>query len=223
MSRKSLYTIVVALSVAVLLVSNIASTKLFDFFGTGLAWDGGAILFPLSYILGDAITEIYGFRTARRVILVTLAMNVLAAGALFLVQILPPAAGWEHQVAYQTIIGSVLRLIAASLVAYAVGAVANAYVFSKIKVATKGRRLWLRALGSSMVGDLIDTLIFVSVAFYGTISTTQFVGLIAIAYVTKLVGETVLLPVTYRVIKFMRKITGDDHYDKRLRLRNLFH
>ncbi|MCL2451358.1 queuosine precursor transporter [Candidatus Saccharibacteria bacterium] len=221
-SKSTLFMIVVALSVTVLIVSNIASTKLFDFFGTGLVWDGGAILFPLAYVLGDVVVEIYGFKVARKIVLVTFAMNLLAVLALWIVQILPPGVGWGNQAAYEAIIGFMPRLVAGSLVAYAVGQIANAFVFAKIKVATKGRRLWLRALGSSLVGNLIDTLIFVSVAFYGVISPVQFVGLICIAYATKMIGETLLLPVTYRAVKFMKKVTGDDHYDKKLRLRNVF-
>jgi uncharacterized integral membrane protein (TIGR00697 family) len=205
-SKNTLFMVVVALSVTILIASNIASTKLFDFFGTGLVWDGGAILFPLSYVLGDVITEIYGFKTARKIIFVTFAMNLLVVLALFVVQILPPGPGWENQAAYEAIIGFMPRLVAGSLIAYLVGQLVNAFVFAKIKVATKGRKLWLRALGSSFVGDLLDTVIFVGIAFYGVISTGQFVGLIGIAYATKLVGETVLLPVTYRVVRFMKKV-----------------
>jgi uncharacterized integral membrane protein (TIGR00697 family) len=215
-SKNTLFVVVVALSVTILIASNIASTKLFDFFGTGLVWDGGAVLFPLSYVLGDVITEIYGFRAARKIIFVTFAMNLLVVLALFAVQVLPPGPGWENQAAYEAIIGFMPRLVAGSLIAYLIGQLVNASVFAKIKVATKGRKLWLRALGSSFVGDLLDTVIFVSIAFYGVISTGQFVGLIGIAYVTKLAGETVLLPVTYRAVKFMKKVTGGDHYDRRL-------
>jgi uncharacterized integral membrane protein (TIGR00697 family) len=221
-SKNSLLMVVVALSVTVLIASNIASTKLFDFFGTGLVWDGGAVLFPLAYVLGDAITEIYGFRTARKIVFITFAMNLVVVLALLLVQVLPPGPGWENQAAYEAIIGFMPRLVAGSLIAYVVGQVVNAFVFAKIKVATEGRKLWLRALGSSTVGNLIDTVIFVFIAFYGVISSGQFVGLIVIAYATKLIGEAVLLPVTYRVVKFMRRITGDDHYDKRLSFRNIF-
>jgi len=202
--------IVVALSVTVLIVSNIASTKLFDFFGTGLVWDGGAVLFPLAYVLSDVITEIYGFQVARRIVFVTFAMNLLAVLILWIVQILPPGVGWDNQAAYEAIIGFMPRLVAGSLAAYTVGQITNAFVFAKIKVATRGRKLWLRALGSSVVGDLVDAVIFVTVAFGGVISTKQLFGLIGIAYVTTLLGETVLLPVTYQVVKFMKKITGDE-------------
>jgi uncharacterized integral membrane protein (TIGR00697 family) len=221
MNKKSLYTIVVALSVTTLIVSNIASTKLFSFFGTGLVWDGGAVLFPLVYVLGAAITEVYGFKTSRRIILTAFAMNLLTVLTLFIVQILPPGNGWHNQAAYEAIIGFMPRLVAGSLAAYVVGQIIAAFVFSKMKVAMKGGRLWLRTLGSGVVGDLIDSLIFVSVAFGGVISGGQLIGLIVIAYATKLIGEVVLLPVTYRMVKFMKRISGDDHYDKRLRLQDV--
>ena len=214
--------VVVALSVATLIASNIASTKLFDFFGTGLVWDGGAILFPLLYVLGNAVTEIYGFRTSRRIVLITFAMNLLVVAALLVVQILPPGPGWHNQAAYEAVIGFMPRLVVGSLVAYLVGQVINAYVFAKVKVVTRGRKLWLRALSSSLVGDFLDSMLFVTIAFSGVVSTGQLLGLIGIAYVTKLVGEVVLLPVTYRLVRFMRRVTGDDHYDKQLSFRNVF-
>ena len=222
MNKRTLYTILVALSVTVLIVSNIASTKLFDFFGTGLVWDGGAILFPLAYVLNGAITEVYGFKTARKIILVAFAMNLVAVLALFVVQILPPGPGWENQAAYEAVIGFMPRIVAGSLTAYVIGSVLSAFVFAKIKVVTAGRRLWLRVLGSGLVGDLLDSVIFVTVAFLGVISTGQLIGLIGIAYATKIIGQMVLLPLTYRLVKFMKKITGDDHYDKRLQVKDIF-
>jgi len=195
---------------------------MFDFFGTGLVWDGGAILFPLSYILGDVITELYGFKKAKKVIFITMLMTLLAALTLFGVQLLPPGPGWENQTAYEAVLGFFPRIVLGSVIAYLVGQVLNSYVFSKIKVATKGKRLWVRALGSSLVGNLVDTLIFITIAFVGTISSGQFIGLLALAYASKMVGETVLLPVTYTVIRWLKKLTGQDHYDKKLGLKDVF-
>jgi len=220
-SKNTLYSIVVALSATVLIVSNLASVKMFDFFGTGLVWDGGAILFPLSYVLGDVITEIYGFDKAKRVVLISLAMNLIAALTLFAVQLLPPGQGWDNQAAYESILGFFPRIMFGSLIAFATGQILNNYVFAKIKVRTEGKHLWIRALGSSLVGDLVDTLIFTTIAFLGTVSTGQFVGLIIIAYVSKIVGEVILLPVTYRTVKFMKKITGEEHFDRNLHIKNL--
>jgi uncharacterized integral membrane protein (TIGR00697 family) len=213
-SKNTLYAILVALSVTILLVSNLASVKLFDFFGTGLVWDGGAILFPLSYILGDVIAEIYGFRRAKKIIWVTLAMNILAVLALYVVQLLPPGEGWQHQASYEAILGFLPRLVIASLLAYAVGQVLNAFIFVKIKTATAGRKLWLRALGSSLVGDLIDSAIFVILAFGGVIAGYQLAGLIVIAYLSKMLGETVLLPMTYAAVRFIKKSVVEEDFTK---------
>jgi len=225
-SKGTLYAIVVALSVTILIVSNIASTKLFDFplngwFGTDLVWDGGVILFPLAYILDDIVTEIYGFRTARKITLIAFAMNLIAVLALWIVQLLPPGSGWHNQAAYEAIIGFMPRLVAGSLIAYLVGQVINAFVFAKIKVATGGRRLWLRALGSDLVGNLFDSVIFTTIAFYGVISSGQYVGLILIAYISKTFFGAFFMPLTYLTVKFMKKITGNDHFDRQLKLRDI--
>jgi queuosine precursor transporter len=209
-SKAQLFAILTALSTTVLIVSNLASTKMFDFFGTGLVWDGGAILFPLSYILGDIIAELYGFKCAKKVIWTAFAMNLIAVLALFIVQLLPPGPGWGNQAAYESIIGFMPRIVAGSLIAFVTGQILNAYVFIKIKEITKGKRLWQRAIGSSLVGDLVDTVIFTTIAFIGTISTTQFVGLLVIAYVSKIVGETVLLPVTYGAINLCKKLVENE-------------
>lgn len=209
-SKAELFAILTALSATVLIVSNLASTKMFDFFGTGLVWDGGAILFPVSYILGDIIVELYGFKCAKKVIWTAFAMNLIAVLALFIVQLLPPGMGWENQAAYETVIGFMPRIVAGSLIAYVSGQILNAYVFVKIKEITKGKRLWQRAIGSSLVGDLVDTVIFTTIAFIGTISNPQFVGLLVIAYVSKIVGETVLLPVTYGAIKLCKKLVENE-------------
>jgi len=209
-SKAQLFAILTALTTTVLIVSNLASTKMFDFFGTGLVWDGGAILFPVSYVLGDVITEFYGFKGAKKVIWTAFAMNLIAVFALFIVQLLPPGTGWENQLAYETIIGFMPRIVAGSLIAFVSGQILNAYVFVKIKEITKGKYLWQRAIGSSFVGNLVDTVIFTTIAFIGTISTLQFVGLLVIAYVSKMVGETVLLPVTYGAVKLIKKVMENE-------------
>lgn len=209
-SKVELFAILTALSVMVLIVSNLASTKMFDFFGTGLVWDGGAILFPLSYILGDVIVELYGFKNAKKVIWTAFAMNMIAVLGLLIVQLLPPGLGWENQTAYETIIGFMPRIVAGSLTAFVAGQILNAYAFVKIKEITKCKHLWKRAIGSSLIGDLVDTVIFTTIAFIGTISTTQFVGLLVIAYISKIIGETVLLPVTYGTVNLCKILVENE-------------
>jgi len=209
-SKAELFAILTALTATVLIVSNLSSTKMFDFFGTGLVWDGGAILFPISYILGDVITEFYGFKGAKKVIWIAFAMNIIAVLALYIVQLLPPGPGWGNQAAYEAIIGFMPRIVIASLTAFVTGQILNSYVFVKIKEITGTKHLWQRALGSSLVGNLVDTVIFTTIAFVGTISTFQFGGLLLIAYVSKMVGETALLPVTYGTVRLIRKVMENE-------------
>jgi uncharacterized integral membrane protein (TIGR00697 family) len=217
-SRETLYCLIVGLFVTTLIVSNLASVKLFDFFGTGLSLDGGAIIFPVSYVLGDLIAELYGFRGARRIIYTAFLMNLVLVAALAIVQILPPAAHWGGQLAYETTIGFLPRIIAGSLVAFVTGQLLNAFVFVKIKAATHGKHLWMRSLGSSLVGDAIDTALFITIAFAGTIPLGDFTGLLILAYLTKLTGEVLLQPVTYLSVHLARRVTGVARIDTKLRL-----
>lgn len=210
-SRIDVFTWLVGLSVFVLLVSNLASTKMFDFFGTGLVMDGGAVVFPLAYVLNDVIVELYGFRRARKIVIVTVAMNLLAALVFLVVMQLPPGPGWENQDAFATILGFAPRIAVASFIAYLIGQVLNAYVFDKLRAtAAGGRHLWWRALGSSLVGDLTDTVLFTAIAFAGTITTPQLFGLMAIAYLMKIIGQIVLTPITYLAVSTIRKLAYSD-------------
>ncbi|MDR2703856.1 MAG: queuosine precursor transporter [Cellulomonadaceae bacterium] len=198
------------LSVAILLISNLASTKMFDFFGTGFVMDGGAIIFPVGYVLGDVIVEFYGYARARRIIILTVAMNLLAALTFLIVGLLPPGEGWEHQGAFQAILGFMPRLVIASLIAFLVGQLLNASIFQRLKdTRFGGRFLWWRALGSSLVGNAIDSIIFTVIAFAGTISNVQLVALVGLAFLMKMVGEAVLLPVTYGVVRTLRRAVPD--------------
>jgi len=208
-SQLDVFTWLVALSVFVLLVSNLASTKMIDLFNTGFVIDGGAVVFPVGYVLNDVIVELYGFSRARKIVVATVAMNLLAALTFLLVTQLPPGTGWAYQDAFQQILGFAPRIVFGSFVAYLVGQILNAYVFDRLRqTGTGSRYLWWRALGSSLVGDLTDTIIFSVIAFAGTITGTQLVALIVIAYLMKIVGQTVLLPVTYLVLGRIRRLIG---------------
>jgi len=203
----TVYTWIVALSVATLLISNLASTKMFDFFRTGLVMDGGAVIFPLSYVLGDVIVEIYGFRIARRIMTTTAILSLFAGGIFLLVGQLPPGPGWENQSSYDAILGFAPRIALASFMAFLLGQLLNAYVFVRLKgTEVGGRYLWWRALGSSLVGDFVDSLVFTTIAFFGVLSTVQFWGLVGLAFAMKILGESLLLPVTYAVVGFLRRI-----------------
>ncbi|MBK9738586.1 MAG: queuosine precursor transporter [Actinobacteria bacterium] len=198
-----LYPVIVAVFVGLLLISNIGATKLIAL--GPLITDGGAILFPLTYIVGDVLSEVYGLKAARRAILLGFAMSVLAALTFWLVQLAPPADGWGNQDAFEAVLGFVPRIVLASVLGYLVGQFLNAYVLVKIKERTKERRLWLRLIGSTVVGEFADTLVFCTVAFYGVITGAEFWNYVLVGYFYKTLLEVVLLPVTYRVIAAVKR------------------
>ena len=194
----SYFPIVSAVFVGLLIISNVGATKLIS--AGPLIVDGGAFLFPLVYITGDVLTEVYGFKAARRVILVGFAMAVLSALTFYLVQISPAAPGWENQSAFEATLGFVPRIVLASVCGFLLGQILNSWVLAKIKQRTKESSLWIRLIGSTAVGELADTLVFCTIAFYGVITGADFVNYVIVGYLYKTLLEVVLLPVTYRVI-----------------------
>lgn len=214
------FVFLVALFVATLLISNIASTKLFSL-GSSLVVDGGTILFPLVYILGDIITEVYGFRKAKKVIFIGFLMSVLMAVTFLAVQYLPPAPGWENQDAFKAILGFAPRIVFASMVAYLVGELINSYILAKLKVATEGRYLWLRTIGSTLVASLIDTIVFSVIAFGGLVPTQTLISLIATVYAIKITVEILITPLTYYVVGKLKKYEQSDPYDKAIGIKDL--
>jgi uncharacterized integral membrane protein (TIGR00697 family) len=198
-----LYPVIVAVFVGLLLISNIGATKLISF--GPLITDGGAFLFPLTYIIGDILSEVYGFRAARRAILLGFAMSVLAAVTFFVVQISPPADGYENQAAFEAVLGFVPRIVLASICGYLVGQLLNSYVLVRIKERTKERKLWLRLIGSTVVGEFADTFVFCTIAFYGVITGAEFWNYVLVGYVYKTLLEVVLLPITYPTIRWVKR------------------
>jgi uncharacterized integral membrane protein (TIGR00697 family) len=198
-----LYPVIAALFVGLLLISNIGATKLISF--GPLITDGGAFLFPLTYIIGDILSEVYGFRAARRVILLGFAMSVLAALTFFVVQISPPAEGYENQAAFEAVLGFVPRIVLASICGYLVGQLLNSFVLVKIKERTKERKLWLRLIGSTVVGEFADTFVFCTIAFYGVITGAEFWNYVLVGYLYKTLLEVVLLPITYPTIRWVKR------------------
>lgn len=195
---KSYFPIVSAIFVGLLLISNVGAVKLIS--AGPLIVDGGAFLFPLVYVVGDVLTEVYGFKAARRVIFTGFAMAVLAAATFYLVQISPAAPGWENQSSYEAILGFVPRIVLASVCGFLVGQLLNSYVLAKIKQRTKESALWVRLIGSTAVGELADTLVFCTIAFYGVITGADFINYVLVGYLYKTLLEVVLLPVTYRAV-----------------------
>ncbi len=202
-----LYDLVAILFVSFLLVSNIAATKLIGVHvgAAFLVFDGGAVLFPLTYVLGDVMSEVYGFARARRAILAGFAVSIIASLAFWLVQAAPPGPGYENQDAFAAVLGFVPRIVAASLGGYLVGQLLNSRVLVWIKERFGAERLWVRLIGSTVVGEAADTVIFCTIAFYGIVTGAAFANYVLTGYVYKVGLEVVLLPVTYRVIAWVRR------------------
>ncbi len=207
------YDLVVALFVALLLISNVAATKLIAF---GPTWspfglpvlpiitDGGALLFPLTYVLGDVLAEVFGMRGARRAILLGFGVSLLASLTFLAVGAAPAAPGYENQEAFVAVLGFVPRIVVASLAGYLVGQFLNAWVLVKLKQWREGKGMWKRLLGSTVVGEAADTTIFCLIAFGGQIDGGTMLNYIVVGYLFKVSVEAVLLPVTYRVISLVR-------------------
>ncbi len=198
--------------VSVLLISNVASTKIVDL--KYFVLDGGTLLFPLSYIFGDILTEVYGYRRARNVIWLGFFMALLMSVVFIIVGKLPPAADWGNQEAYNAILGLTPRLLLASLIAYSAGSFSNSFVLAKMKIWTKGNMLWARTIGSTLVGELIDSSLFIVIAFLGILPNPLLFSLIISNYLFKSAIEVLFTPITYRVVKFLKTKEGEDYYDK---------
>ena len=202
-TTRSLYPVIVGVFVGLLLISNIGAVKLIEF--GPIITDGGAFLFPLVYIAGDILSEVYGFKAARKAILIGFAMSILAAVTFFVVQLAPAADAYTNQAAFEAVLGFVPRIVLASVLGYLVGQLLNAYVLVWIKARTKERHLWVRLLGSTVVGEFADTLVFCTVAFYGVITGAEFLNYVIVGYLYKTAIEAVFLPVTYRVIAAIKR------------------
>jgi len=193
------------------LISNIASTKIVKF-GT-FDFDGGTLLFPLAYIFGDILTEVYGFKRSRRVIWIGFFSALLMSAVLIFVGWLPSAAGWENQEAYDKILGLTPRIVIASLIAYLAGEFTNSMILAKMKVWTKGRFLWTRTIGSTIIGEGLDTVLFVLIAFWGVLPSGLILTIIISNYIFKTGLEILLTPVTYKTVKFLKNKEREDYYD----------
>lgn len=200
-------SIMAILSAGILLISNICATKIFSLFG--IPFDGGLILFPLSYIMGDLVVELYGKRVARTVIWAGFSLNLIAVAAFFVVQKLPVYPGWDNQAAYEAILGFTPRIVAGSLLAYVSSSLINNIIFERIRSSQKEEeketKFYARALGSSMVAHLVDAVIFETIAFFGVLSLHDFIVQAVFAYAAGLLIETLLCPITSLIAKSMRK------------------
>jgi uncharacterized integral membrane protein (TIGR00697 family) len=216
------FVAITALFVTALLTSNIIAVKLFFIPGVVLPWSGepvvlpaGVIIFPVSYIFGDVLTEVYGYRMARRVIWLGFLCNLLMVLAIWTGKLLPPAPFWDAQPAYERILGFTPRLLVASFAAYLAGEFANAIVLARMKVLTQGRWLWSRTIGSTLVGQGLDSLVFVTLAFAGIMPSVEaLASTILTQWLTKTVYEAAVTPVTYVIVTLLKRIEGIDVYDR---------
>ena len=179
----------------------------------GVAFGAGILFFPLSYVLGDVLTEVYGYARARRVVWVGFAASVFAAGMAAVVVAMPPAHDWTGQEALAAVMGQAPRIFAASVMAFWAGEFANAFVMARMKVWTEGRHLWTRTIGSTVVGQGVDSLIFYPLAFLGVWETKLVLTVMATNYLMKVLWEVLLTPVTYKVVGFMKRSEGLDVFD----------
>lgn len=207
------FEIIIAFFVAILLVSNIVSSKIISFGAFSFA--GGIIVFPLSYIFGDVLTEVYGYKNSRKVIWLGFATNILMAIILMVVGALPASPNWHDQASYEKILGLTPRIVVASLLGYFAGEFSNSFVLAKMKILTRGKWLWTRTIGSTVVGEFVDTAIFITVAFSGILPQGLMVTIILSNYIFKTLFETIFTPLTYLVVNWLKKAENEDYFDKK--------
>ena len=204
---------VMAAFVAILLLSNlIGAAKLSTI--EGFTFGAGILFFPVSYVIGDVLTEVYGYANARRCVWMGFAALIFMAFMSWVVVAMPPAAGWQGQAAYESVFGSTWRIVLASIAAFWAGEFVNSFVLAKMKVWTEGKRLWTRTIGSTVVGQAVDSAIFYPVAFLGVWDTATVVTVMVTNWALKVAWEALLTPVTYAVVGWIKSREGIDVYDR---------
>lgn len=200
-----------ALFITCLLTANVTAAKLISV--GGLTLSAGIVIFPVSYIVGDVLTEVWGYAAARRVIWLAFGCNVLMVAAIWAGGALPAARFWKGQAAYEEILGQAPRILVASLAAYLLGEFANAYVLARLKIATAGRWLWVRTIGSTVVGEGLDSLVFVALAFAGTVSAGALVQIFVNQWLVKVLYEALATPLTYAAVGWLKSRERLDTFD----------
>lgn len=198
--------------VTVLLCSNLIGAGKVVSIG-GFVFGCGNLFFPLSYLFGDILTEVYGYSASRRVVWAGFLALIFASIMSQTVVLLPPAPGWQHQAAIETIFGATPRVVFASIIAYFCGEFTNSFVLAKMKIATQGRMLFLRTIGSTVVGEAIDSLIFYPLAFWGVFADDLVIQMAVGSYVIKVGWEILATPLTYRIVSWLKQAENEDFYD----------
>jgi hypothetical protein len=207
------FDLVMAAFVTVLLCGNvIGASKRASLFG--FQFGAGVLFFPISYVFGDILTEVYGFARARRVVWAGFAALAFAAFMSWAVLAFPPSPDWPHQAAFETVFGGTPRIVLASLAAYFCGEFCNSYVLAKLKLWSGGRNLWLRTIGSTIAGEGVDSLVFYPLAFWGLWPHEALLQVLAANYTLKVGWEALMTPLTYRIVNFLKRAEHEDFFDR---------
>jgi uncharacterized integral membrane protein (TIGR00697 family) len=205
------FLVVTCLFLTCLLITNIVAGRLVAFGNMTLTAD--LFLFPITYIFGDVLTEVYGFRRARITIWIGFAANLLMAAVFIMVVSLPSPSFWDQENAYRTVLGFAPRIVIASLIAYFAGEFSNSIILSRLKVLMAGKQLWIRTIGSTLVGEGVDTLVFMAIAFGGLYAPEIFWGMVWVQYGWKVAYEVLATPLTYYVVNRLKRVEGIDTFD----------
>ena len=211
--RFKYYDLVMAAFVTVLLCSDVIGVQKVVTVG-GVTFGAGILFFPLSYVFGDVLAEVYGYARSRRVIWAGFGALIFASFMSWVIVALPPKPSWPHQAAYELVFGQTPRIVFASLLAFWAGEFSNSYVLAKLKVLTSGRWLWTRTIGSTIVGEGVDSLIFYPLAFLGSWTASDVVSVMITNYVLKVAWEVAATPFTYRIVNFLKRAENEDYYDR---------
>jgi queuosine precursor transporter len=206
------FDVIGSMFVAIYLMSQVTSAKLFTV--GPFTFPGAIVIFPLSYLAGDVLTEVYGYARTRRVIWIGFIAAVLMAVVLLIVQYLPPASDWPFQRSYEQILGVVPRIVIGSIAAYWAGEFANSFAMAKMKVWTNGKMLWSRTIGSTVIGQAIDSIVFATIAFAGTVPIKILISIVGSIYLFKVLYEAAATPLTYLVVNSLKRAEGVDVYDR---------
>jgi queuosine precursor transporter len=207
------YDLVMAAFVTVLLCANlIGASKVATLFG--FTFGAGVLFFPISYVFGDILTEVYGYARARKVVWAGFGAMIFASFMSLVILAFPPAQGWPHQAAFETVFGGTWRIVGASLVAYFAGEFCNSFVLAKLKLKTEGRFLWLRTIGSTIVGEAVDSAIFYPLAFLGIWSSDLVLKVMMTNYALKVLWEVFMTPFTYGIVNFLKRAEHEDYFDR---------
>ena len=206
------YDFILCAFVVLLLLSNLVGAAKVANIG-GVQFGAAILFFPLSYVIGDVLTEVYGYARARRVVWAGFGAMVFMAAMTWIVVAMPPDPGWDGQAAYEQVFGLTPRIVTASLIAFWAGELSNAFVMARMKVLTKGRHLWMRTIGSTVVGQGVDSLLFYPLAFLGVWETSAVLVVLVTNFALKVAWEALLTPVTYRAVAILKRTENEDVYD----------